>query len=165
MSRKIKLHIFSGWATHHLRHRTTTWGQMQTSGAWTLVKSINIFSGSANTFAMHGHGLQRNNHPACRALAKWLKHSSKDSTEMVDKVLLAWQAISDRRLVILNTTRRFLELECQTMSEFDKCTLFFSSRNCCRGQLRSLNFEIWLRWRDSRDYHICGNKIKLRTLA
>ena len=42
------------------------------------------------TFAVCRHGLQTNNQAACRALAKWLKHSN----EMVEKERLAWQMVA-----------------------------------------------------------------------
>ena len=51
---------------------------------------------STCTFAMSRHGFETNKHASCRALFKWLKHLSKHSNEMVDKLRLAWQAISDR---------------------------------------------------------------------
>ena len=45
---------------------------------------------------------ETNNQAAWRALAKWLKHSSKHSNEMVDKERLPWHAFGNHRIVTLN---------------------------------------------------------------
>ena len=66
----------------------TTRDQTQVSRARTLFKSIDIFSDGANTFAVYSHGLETNNQATCIVLAKWFKHSRKNSNEMVEATII-----------------------------------------------------------------------------
>ena len=64
-----------------------------------------------------------NNQAAWRALAKWLKHSSKHSNKTVDKKRLPSNAIGNHRTVILSI--HLPEMPGMShMSELDKLTLF-----------------------------------------
>ena len=59
----------------------TTWGQMQVSRAWNLFKSMDIFSDSANTFAMYGYDLETNNQAAWRAYVVLVAQTLKQSLQ------------------------------------------------------------------------------------
>ena len=148
-----------------MRDRTIMWGQMQSIGAWTLFKLIDILSDSANTFAMFGHGLETNKQAACMVLTKWFKHSSKHSNETVDKERLAWQVIRDRQSVILTPcTRRCPECQSTVCPNWTNGH-FSSSHNYCEVQFWSLYFVIKLSLRDSWGYGMCGNETKPRMLV
>ena len=69
---------------------------------------------------------ETNNQAAWRALAKWLKHSSKHSNKKVDMKRFPWHAIGNHRTITLNMHLPETP-DMSHMSELDKRTLFSES--------------------------------------
>ena len=67
---------------------------------------------STGTLAVYCHGFGMNNQTVCRALAKWLKHSSKHSNKTVDRN--GW--VGKRFAIVYNTALRDVQSIKQCLS-------------------------------------------------